>query len=471
MKQRFEKIRFLLTEKLTLYPILTGILFLVNTLRNNAVFYTLQENVSLILIILAFTIGVDLLSRKLIKNKTKAALIATPFIIINLFYQDIFLLLTGQRALIRFDNLISTSHPEVIIIPIVFLVWLTFTFFIIRTKRIWAGINLYLNVIFLAFILVEVTKAVIVPIPQIQLADNKPFPVNNNLTKEQKPDIYYIILDSYTSSESLKTYWKYDNSVFEDSLKHLGFQIASKSKSDFTYTPYCLASYLNSSSLLLDTTKHHYNERNLLQLIRNNHLYDWLKVNKYYCNNLSLFDAFGEHKYYEFFTYNHFLGRTIWFVNYIKLYHYLKPNVNISQTNLEIFTEINKLAEEKHDQPTFTYAHVMMPHTPYIFNEQGTPYKATDILSDKQKYLGQLIFTNSLTFELIKNILKFSRCNPIIVIQGDHGYRFLDDTTKSEKTNEAHTIFYAILLPYSTTIPENINPSTTFKMVIETINR
>src|ERR1035437_2534608 len=213
MKNKLEKLKVIFRDKLTLYPIFTGILFLVNELRNNAIFYTLQESVSLILIILAFVFVADLLSRKLIKDKTKAALIATLFIIINLFYQDIFLAITRQRLLVSFDNLTNVKHSEVVIIPIVLVTWLIFTFFILRTKRILAGINLYLNILIIIFVLVEIVQWAIIPVPQIQLADNKPFPVNVKLLPEQKPDIYYIILDSYTSSESLKKYWKYDNSV------------------------------------------------------------------------------------------------------------------------------------------------------------------------------------------------------------------------------------------------------------------
>ncbi|MFA5776787.1 MAG: hypothetical protein WC988_04520 [Patescibacteria group bacterium] len=181
MKIQFEKVKLLLSEKLTLYPVLTGILFLVNELRNNAAFYTLRENVSLILIVLAFTLLVDFLSRKLIKNKIKAALIAVLFVFINLFYQDIFLVITQQKSLVNFINSTTSSHPEVIIVPFILIVWLFFTFFVLKTKRFFAGLNLYLNIVIIAFILLEITKWFIVPVPQIKLAENEPFPVNTGL--------------------------------------------------------------------------------------------------------------------------------------------------------------------------------------------------------------------------------------------------------------------------------------------------
>lgn len=469
MKERFEKVKLLLNEKLILYPILTGILFLCNELRNNAFFYTLKENVSLILIVLAFTLFVDFLSRKFIKNKTKAALIAALFVFINLFYKDIFLFILGQKVLINFINSTTSNHPQVIIVPVILIVWVFFTFFVLRTKRFFTGLNLYLNIVITAFILFETTQWLIVPVPQIKLTDNKPFPVNADLSSEQKPDIYYIILDSYTSSESLRKYWNYDNFRFEDSLKQLGFFIAHKSESDFTSTYYCLASYLNSSSLLLDSTKR-YNDKNLLQLIRKNRLFDWLRANDYLCYNFSLFDVFGSKSYFWGYEMNHFLGRTIWYAISAKLYHFLKPSSLFSPTNLRIFSELSHMRKERCDKPIFTYAHVGMPHFPYSFNEYGKPFNASDSFTDKQKYLGQLIFTNSLTLESINQILKFSPRKPIIVIHGDHGFRGLEDTTLIERSHEAHTIFYAIYTPDGITVPDTINPKNTFKKMIEYIN-
>jgi hypothetical protein len=469
MKKRLENIEGLLSERLTLYPVLTGVLFLVNELRKNAIFFTLEENVFLILIVMAFSLLIDFLSRKFIKNKIKAALIAVLFVFINLFYQDIFLVISAQNILIRFINSTSSNHPEILVIPILLIIWLFFAFIVLRSSRVLKGLNLYLNVLFIALILFEVTKWVIAPVPQIKLAENDPFPVNTDLLQKQKPDIYYIILDAYTSSESLKKYWSFDNSMFEDSLKHLGFYIAHKSKTDYMYTAFCLASYLNSSSLLLDSTKH-YTERNLIQLIRKNRLFDWLNANKYKCYNYSIFDSFGSKKYYDPFSYNHFLGRTIWYTNFLKFYHFLNPSSSISQTNLKIFKKLQDLPNESQEKQFFVYAHLMTPHFPFTFDKTGRPYNKSDSLTDEQKYLGQLIFTNSLTLETINHILFSSRNKPIIIIQGDHGYRYINNITKSERSHEAHTLFYAIYTPNALLIPEDINPASTFKKLIKEIN-
>lgn len=206
----------------------------------------------------------------------------------------------------------------------------------------------------------------------------------------------------------------------------------------------------------------------MLKLIRNNRLFDWLIANDYLCYNYSPFDTFGTKKYYNYLRI-HFLGRTIWYINSNKLYHYLIPSSGISKTNLKIFIQLNHLPKERRDKPLFVYAHVMMPHAPYSFNEYGKPFNASDSLSNKQKYLGQLIFTNSLTLESINQILKFSPRKPIIIIQGDHG-KGLKDSTLIERPLEANKIFYAIYTPDGIIVPDTINPKNTFKKLFEYIN-
>lgn len=467
MKEQLKDTISILLERRKLYPVLTGILFLFNELRKNAVFYTLKENVSLILIVLAFTFLVDFLSRKFIKNKSKAALVAALFIFLNLFYQDIYSTLSIHTVTTGFINSFTSSHPGVITFMIMIVFCLSFIIFIQRTRRSLQGVNLYLNVILIAFIFLEIIQWAITTVPKIRLAENEPFLVNSNLLPEQKPDIYYIVLDSYTSSESLKKYWNFDNSKFEDSLKKLGFFVPIKNKSNYTSTFYCLASYLNSSLLMMDASKH-YNDQNLLKLIYNNRFFDWLSTNKYECHNYSTFDTFGKKKYYNIFAYTHILGRTLWCQIFLKLFYNVS---NIPQTNFKVLKKLKNLSEQNIDKPIFVYSHLVMPHEPFLFNENGNPFNESDSLPDKQKYLRQLIFTNSLTLDAITHILSYSQNKTIIVIQGDHGFRNLVDTTQIERSHEAHTTFYAIYSSNGIANLGALNPLNTFEKLTEIINK
>ena len=211
MKVNTREIKLLLSEKIIHYPVLIAILFLFNELRKNAIFYTLRENIFLVLIVLTFSLLINLICRKIIQNKSKAALIAAFSIFINLYYLDIVATIVSQKVLLGIIVKIMDEHRSIIIIPFLFFIWLIFIYLVMRIKRINPSVNLYLNTLIIIFIFVEIFKWVFIPVPNIQLDNNAPFPVNASIKLEQKPDIYYIILDSYTSSESLKKYWNFDN--------------------------------------------------------------------------------------------------------------------------------------------------------------------------------------------------------------------------------------------------------------------
>jgi hypothetical protein len=100
--------------------------------------------------------------------------------------------------------------------------------------------------------------------------------------------------------------------------------------------------------------------------------------------------------------------------------------------------------------PKFVYAHIMLPHDPFFFKEDG------DILPDserdgassrrnKNNYLEQLKFTNKKIIESINLIFSQKKNDPIVIIQADHGYRYLDKNTGGQE--EDHSILFAAHLP------------------------
>ena len=63
------------------------------------------------------------------------------------------------------------------------------------------------------------------------------------------PDIYYIILDEYAREDDLSTNFSYDNSLFLNNLRKMGFFVADWSQSNYTYTLFSLTSSLNLNYL------------------------------------------------------------------------------------------------------------------------------------------------------------------------------------------------------------------------------
>ena len=85
------------------------------------------------------------------------------------------------------------------------------------------------------------------------------------------------------------------------------------------------------------------------------------------------------------------------------------------------FAEIPNF-EKDNKIPNFYYAHLLLPHAPYIYNEQGERVTFSGNANDKNAYLEQLIFTNKKMLELIDSIQSRSP-DSVIIIVSDHGYR------------------------------------------------
>ena len=86
--------------------------------------------------------------------------------------------------------------------------------------------------------------------------------------------------------------------------------------------------------------------------------------------------------------------------------------------------EYNKMAEIPGiAEPTFLFAHMLTPHTPYVFDREGN-YQTPDEANRKSEtanYVDQLIATNSMLMVLIDELLSSSEVPPIIILQADEG--------------------------------------------------
>jgi len=63
-------------------------------------------------------------------------------------------------------------------------------------------------------------------------------------SKDQRPDIYVIVLDGYARSDVLRTLYQCDNTAFLDGLKSRGFQVAAKSQANYVQTALALGALL-----------------------------------------------------------------------------------------------------------------------------------------------------------------------------------------------------------------------------------
>jgi tetratricopeptide (TPR) repeat protein len=247
-----------------------------------------------------------------------------------------------------------------------------------------------------------------------------------------KPDIYYIILDGYLRQDVMNEFFRFDNSKFIKSLENRGFYIAPKSRSNYQSTWFSLASSLNmeyfSENFSVDSSQS-INNIPLLEAVAQNKVAKLLKSIGYQYIHLPSFHANGaitkshnnqadiiitSKEYISQFS-RYILNKT-----FLKIFKLLSLN-EFQTKRREVLYGFKKLENIPHnEEPTFTYAHFLMPHAPHAFNSKGElPAKNS---SESEKYFDEILFANKKINHLVDYLQQNSKTPPIIIIQGDHGY-------------------------------------------------
>jgi hypothetical protein len=139
---------------------------------------------------------------------------------------------------------------------------------------------------------------------------------------------------------------------------------------------------------------------------------------------------------------------------------------------LYAFDQLPKVAEMK--EPTFTFAHITMPHMPYVFDANGKALPLGTVRNEpltkedyRRLYVGQLGYLNKRMQGIVDDILAKSKTPPIIIIQGDHGMKW---QVKADATPSLHLkrcILSAYYLPGDgeKLLYPTISPVNTFRIV------
>jgi hypothetical protein len=111
------------------------------------------------------------------------------------------------------------------------------------------------------------------------------------------------------------------------------------------------------------------------------------------------------------------------FKPYLRKFIYATGKDNETVYNLT--SQLRSTAKEK---PKFVYTHLMMPHHPYYYKENGEPYSFQHLsgmpYSDTAAYVSYLKYTNRKVLQLIDSIIAHSSSPPLITLLSDHGFRY-----------------------------------------------
>ncbi len=276
----------------------------------------------------------------------------------------------------------------------------------------------------------------------------------NIASVKKRPDVYYIILDMYGRSDTIEEEFGYDNSPFLKELRGQGFYVASCSTSNYSHTVMSIASTLNM---------------NFLPALGN----DFVAGNTDYFDAAALIKNSAVRRYLQAYGYSFVSFETGFpYVNIPDADVYIRMPKRkgqiqafewllIGQTPLKIITdkidtstsELESMRQyggnydltlftlERLSQlpkavsgPKFVYAHLIIPHPPYIFGPNGEyvgdehrlnggPYgNPVDDAAYHQGYTDQLRYIDSVMPTILTQLISQSKIPPIIIVQGDHGF-------------------------------------------------
>ena len=288
-------------------------------------------------------------------------------------------------------------------------------------------------------------------------------PIATNVSDEvrggYRPDIYYVILDGYASNSGLSRYYGYDNRAFTDALAKRGFFVAKGARSNYanTYLSLCASlnmEYVQSLGLSLDPQSD--DRTDVYAEIENNRVVQAVKRKGY---KYVLFQTgWGGVSEHADVLYRSSSGEfvTLW-LNTSTLYYFTRKlgiGGELRKSRLEMFERLARVREI--DGPKFVFAHIVLPHPPYLFGPDGEQVGKSAMLFDgavwkqKDKYIDQLRFVNKKVMALLDAMLSDPSYAPVIILQADHGSAssFADyDHATQENIDERTRILNAVYLP------------------------
>ncbi len=441
-----------------LHPLFIGLLPVVSLLGHNLHEMRLASATRSIVIFIALPVILVLIAKLLTRGWGRATLISSLFILVLTSYGHVYAVLKQYEV----AGVILGRHRY--LLPLVLVLTTGGIWFILRSNRSSHDLHSVLTISSFVAVLLPLTQVGAFVLQQPQPLSAGANPADSRTVESQDPkdlpDIYYIILDAYARSDTLESWFGYDNSEFLGALQERGFYIAHQSNSNYFGTAVSLASSLNMNYLQdldIDLDQGIY-PSNMREPIRNSAVRQKLEglgyatvafPTDYYPTELDDADHYlqpGLNPLERF----HVTGR-------LNAFEGLLVRGTIAQAFLDLQilreSQVGTFIQEQLDEPrqvrreivlssldllgtvpefeepTFTFAHVMIPHGPYIFERNGDIVGAealasrtgSHIADDNKFYLNQLMYTSDLVIRTVDQIKARSDSPPIIILQADHG--------------------------------------------------
>jgi hypothetical protein len=309
-------------------------------------------------------------------------------------------------------------------------------FLSIRTRRRLAGWTQILNYTAIGLVVINVATVAWAEARGATRSGRlppAPIPQRTLPPGTSRPDIYYIVLEEYAGERALRRFFGYDNSPFLDFLQRKGFYVAAASTANYPRTSVSLASSLNMGYLTRDPERVA-GEAGSRPLLKNHAVGSYLKSIGYRYVHLGSWwspttanpNADVNIKFSGVSEFSTVLYQTTAIYPITQRLGVLaeKLDPRLKEYHREKFQFAQLVETRTIPSPKFVFAHIMAPHSPYVFDANGgfLPSEAVRRGRIKNVYVDQLAFVNKQVMALVERLLSGPPgSHPVILIQSDEG--------------------------------------------------
>ncbi len=254
-----------------------------------------------------------------------------------------------------------------------------------------------------------------------------------------RPDVYYIVFDRYAGETTLERFYDFDNTPFLEALEDRGFNVAHDSWANYFKTSLSMLStltldhldpelYNDSNPDSFGAAHAAFQARMAVPATFKQLGYEYVHIANWWEPTSYNVDADVIYRYTQESEFSTVLFDTT-------ILSMLGPDAGgepveevhgaeLQRRHVLLGFESIKEATRRAG-PTFTLAHLTVPHPPYAFNPDGSMPTAQQRASrtDNEGYLAQLEYTNRRALEVIDEIIDVEpgEPDPIIILQTDEG--------------------------------------------------
>lgn len=308
-----------------------------------------------------------------------------------------------------------------------------------RARSIAPRLTTLLNLVTALALIMNISPIVGVATAFAADAPNEPISTATELRPDDPddlPDIYYIVMDRYGGPTALRETYGYDNEPFLAELETRGFRIARHAHANYIKTPLSLVSSLNmtlldAASLRRQATDG--SDRGPIQRMLGQRLvvpaalkaigYQYVHLGNWWTPTQTNVDADRVLRYDGQDELTSVLAQTTllramsgpdaaptdpWD------WEWMRDHVLYGLRSLDEVPGV--------PGPKYVFAHLLIPHPPYVIDADGSPMERSDIArqGDRDSYIRFLRYGNDRVLAAIDAILSRDD-DAIILLQGDEG--------------------------------------------------